>query len=299
MIRNQLQLFEPENVPILLEHNDKKYDQVWLLRSNDNDVDFVKIDSEKDNRFWAYHAGMFDGDGGVYFRNVNNLSVVLGLKDRKPVEELANLYKGLFKYATFKNKKHKPHYRVEFRGNKALHFLLKVCPYLIEDKQKTIDIIREYIPKYIPRKISAADRFFYIPGYFDAEGSFKIKKIQRRTPEKIYDNIGCVCKFTSTNLNVLEYLKKYISHYLKIPIEDLHICKTVKDRKKTRYDLYVNKFDNQHFFGNMFLDLLKIDRKVTHIKKLNHFRYVMFLMAKPFGNINFKDKNTRDKYYNA
>ena len=299
MIRNQLQLFSTENYPIKLKHKNKKFKEIWLMGSKSDDIDFAKIDLEKSNKFWAYHAGMFDGDGFVDMVSKKNIIAGLDLIDQQPVKELADIYKGIYKYMVYKNENHSPNYLVTFRGNKAIHFLLKICPYLIENKQYVIDILRNYIPNYTPRKISAKDRLEYLPGYFDAEGSFKLRLAESRQKDKIYKNVICVCKFTSTNLDVLNYLKKFISFYFKIPLEDLTIARAKNSNGRYKYDLLINKFDNQHYFGLCLLDELKIKRKKEHIEKLGLYRDVLAFIGKPFGNIDYRNPEERLKYYNA
>ena len=65
MIRKQLDLFET------------KYDV---------------INQKVDDSFWAYHAGMADGDGCFYEMSDTRLYYNLGLIDKNIIKEISDLY---------------------------------------------------------------------------------------------------------------------------------------------------------------------------------------------------------------
>ena len=60
------------------------------------DTKYTKIDDLVNESFWAYHAGMADGDGCITTgkeRKKEYLRYRLKLCDKNIIEEIANLYK--------------------------------------------------------------------------------------------------------------------------------------------------------------------------------------------------------------
>ena len=99
------------------------------------DTKYDLIDNKVDEFFWAYHAGMADGDGCFKF-NKKSLCYSLNLIDKNIIEEISSLYGTKLGIV----KKYKPHhtqaYSVTLSSKNAEHFYKKVYPYLIEKRDK-------------------------------------------------------------------------------------------------------------------------------------------------------------------
>ena len=116
MIRKQLDLFET------------KYDV---------------INQKVDDTFWAYHAGMADGDGCFYEISDTRPYYSLGLIDKNIIKEISDLY-GVKLCVEKRSKGHKKFYRSSLSGKNVRHFYSKVAPYLIEKNKKVKELCRKH-----------------------------------------------------------------------------------------------------------------------------------------------------------
>ena len=85
------------------------------------DTKYDLIDNKVDEFFWAYHAGMADGDGCFY--NKKDLRYQIGLIDKNIIKELADLYQLKVVKPKGKNKKHKQLYRVSLCTKNDIYYL--------------------------------------------------------------------------------------------------------------------------------------------------------------------------------
>ena len=82
------------------------------------------IDDQVSESFWAYHAGMADGDGSFKTHRGKNPYYQLGLIDKNIIKELANLYDVKIGKCKKGKKKHKQKYVVSVCG-KNINILYK------------------------------------------------------------------------------------------------------------------------------------------------------------------------------
>ena len=84
---------------IQIPSKDAKFSSVWKLRENNiNNIkhtNFKELDKLLNNNihnvprsFWAYHAGMADGDGSLAYKKDGGIVYKLQLCDLEPISEL-------------------------------------------------------------------------------------------------------------------------------------------------------------------------------------------------------------------
>ena len=112
---------------------------------------YTRIDARMDQvtGFWAYHAGMADGDGSFKTTKGKNPYYQLSLIDKNIIKELANLYDVKLGKVKKKKKKHKQQYIVSICGDNFKHFIQRIYPSLIEKRYVVKKIMKEHNIKRI------------------------------------------------------------------------------------------------------------------------------------------------------
>lgn len=253
------------------------------------------IDKEIDSGFWAYHAGLADGDGCFQvLKNTKNLTYKLKLCDLAPVKALADVYGSSISKTIHSNEKWNDNYVTRITGDRAYHFFKKVCPYLSEKKKHVTKLINLKFKNYHPEKIPMNNanlgiHIYYIAGFFDAEGSVKcrLKTLKRLTkkgnPIKI---MNVVCKMTNTDLTVLKKIQTFITSYpFPYNKKQMPIYSTLPKKNRVKGEAVKIKYDLHILDGKemLFMALIEpaimIPRKIEAIKKLK----LLFAVDKMIG----------------
>jgi hypothetical protein len=291
---------------IQIPSKDVKYSSVWKLRENNinniNHNNFKELDQLLNNNihnvprsFWAYHAGMADGDGALAHREDGGIFYKLQLCDLEPIMEIGEFYDVKVKKYIYKNPNWNDSFEVTIHGYKALHFLKMTAPYMKEKKLETIDIVRLKEPRYNPCKINLTDCINWLSGYMDAEGSFKIKQ-QYDYRRKNYYSV-CAVGFHSTDKRIINYVENLLKFLLKND-DAIKIYTFIKNRKKIKYSIIVSYQDVQLKLGEILKPNMRLKRKIIHINKLNNMCIVKMKFKKKFGTIDFNNPEHLKQYNN-
>ena len=143
------------------------------------------IDQSVHPQFWAYHAGMADGDGS-FKKTKSSIMYTLSLIDRNIVKELSDLYNVKLCKAKKKKPKHNQRYVVNLCGNNAKHFYKKVYPHLIEERDKVKKQAKAIGLKIVKESVSLNDKLCWLAGYFDAEGCASMQTNYDKKVNKYY-----------------------------------------------------------------------------------------------------------------
>ena len=152
------------------------------------------------------------------------LEVGIKLKDREPIQELADIYGASISRKDYKNDNWAPSYVIKISGKRALHFLRLICPYMTEKRKKATQVINHFDPNYHPPKISMNFRknsdllnfhMGMIGGFFDTEGSVGLKvATQKYKTKKSGDKHAYFLRtwvnFSNTDLRPLRKIKKIL-----------------------------------------------------------------------------------------
>ena len=172
--------------------------------------------------YWAY---AIDGDGWISTAGKKNKKFTVGitLKDREPIQELADIYGTSISRIDHQNKNWKPLYTTQLYGKRALHFLRFICPYMTEKRKKATQCINRINPNYHPPKIHMdfkknSDLITYhmgmIGGFFDTEGSVGMKVGYQKYKTKLGDKVSKFRRtwvhFTNTDLRPIRKIKKIL-----------------------------------------------------------------------------------------
>lgn len=291
---------------IQIPSKDKKLSSAWKLRENNiNNIkrnNYKELDKLLNNNihnvprsFWAYHAGMTDGDGCIARAKNGQISYKLQLCDLEPISELAEFYDVLVKKCVFKNPNWNDSFEVTIHGYKAIHFFKMIAPYMKEKKLETINIIRSKEPRYNPCKINLTDCINWLSGYMDAEGTFKVKQRYDKTRKKYYPL--CAVGFFSTNKRIIDYVENLLKFLLKND-DAIKIYPSIKNRKKIKYNLLISYQDVQLKLGEILKPNMRLKRKIIHINKLNNMCIVKMKFKKKFGTIDFNNPEHLKQYNN-
>tara|TARA_R110000824_G_scaffold15372_3_gene64725 strand:- start:2538 stop:3437 length:900 start_codon:yes stop_codon:yes gene_type:complete len=291
---------------IQIPSKDKKLSSAWKLRENNiNNIkrnNYKELDKLLNNNihnvprsFWAYHAGMTDGDGCIARAKNGQISYKLQLCDLEPISELAEFYDVLVKKCVFKNPNWNDSFEVTIHGYKAIHFFKMIAPYMKEKKLETINIIRSKEPRYNPCKINLTDCINWLSGYMDAEGTFKVKQNYDKTRKKYYPL--CAVGFFSTNKRIIDYVENLLKFLLKND-DAIKIYPSIKNRKKIKYNLLISYQDVQLKLGEILKPNMRLKRKIIHINKLNNMCIVKMKFKKKFGTIDFNNPEHLKQYNN-
>ena len=173
--------------------------------------------------YWAY---AIDGDGWIYVfkKKYIKFEVGISLKDREPIQELADIYGTSISVIEYQNKNWESSYKIALYGKRVLHFLRLICPYMTEKRKKVTECINIFDPNYHPPKISMNFRknpdllkshMGMVGGFFDTEGSVGIriqkqKYMTKKLGERIYTWLNPWVKFDNTDIRPLRKLKKLL-----------------------------------------------------------------------------------------
>ena len=126
------------------------------------DTKHTRMDDLVDESFWAYHAGMADGDGCI----TSDFTYSLNLVDRNVIEEIANLYKVSITKVIRRKKCHQQMYRCSLYSNNAKHFISRIAPYLIEKRKSTAELCKKFNVEIEEPSTDPNLRFAWLAGYF-------------------------------------------------------------------------------------------------------------------------------------
>jgi hypothetical protein len=265
------------------------------------DTKYDLIDNKVDEFFWAYHAGMADGDGCFKIKG-KSLCYQLSLIDKNIVKELTDLYGTKLGIV----KKIKPHhsqaYIMSLTSNNAEHFFKKVYPYLIEKRNKVKKQAESVGLELTKKLVSRDQKFCWLAGYFDAEGCVSMDN----SFDKRSNNYGfkIQLRFTSTDLKVNRYVRRFLNSFLSIKDKKdcaVLIAKT-KWKKRTGsekdcWDVFLRKAVKVFIFGKVMLPFIKVQRKIDKFKRIMDYAKFCARMEWQFGRFNFKTNNKMRKNY--
>ena len=235
--------------------------------------------------YWAY---AIDGDGWIYVFKKKYIKFEVGimLKDREPIQELADIYGVSFSRKEYSDDNWKPTYLIRICGKRARHFLRLICPYMTEKRKKATQVINMFDPNYHPPKISMNFRknpnlleshMGMVGGFFDTEGSVGIriqkqKYMTKKLGERIYTFLNPWVKFDNTDIRPLRKLKKLLETWPFTFKPTLYANKAFKQTKsngenvKASYTLQIPQ--PQHLlFMKMFSPWILITRKREYADK--------------------------------
>ena len=261
MIRKQLDLFET------------KYDV---------------INQKVDDSFWAYHAGMADGDG--CFIGKNKIYYCLGLIDKNIIKEISDLY-NVKLCVEKRGKGYQKFYRASLSSKNGRHFYSKVAPYLIEKNKKVRDICKRHKIKIDDVKpISLTQRLNWLCGYFDAEGHVAMRIVRNEKHDTHTFNFKL--RFTSCSKFTLRYVRHLLNAVFnrngKKSIASLYKKSDKRKNRKQCYDLEVRQAQKIHLFARIFHPNIKVKRKKDKFKKICNYSDICAHLKWTFGKINFK-----------
>ena len=265
------------------------------------DTKYDLIDNKVDEFFWAYHAGMADGDGSFKF-NKKSLCYQLSLIDKNIIKEISSLYgTKLGKVKRYKSH-HKQSYVVSLNAKNAEHFYQKVYPYLIEKRDKIKKQAATVGLKLTKKPVSLDQKFCWLAGYFDAEGCVSMDKRLDKRSNKY--NFKIQLRFTSTDLKVNRYVRKFLNSVLSVNNEkDCAIIKAKTKWKNRPYnekdcwDVKVRQAVKVFIFGKVMLPLIKVQRKIDKFEKIMNYAKFCAHMKWQFGRFHFKTNERMRKNY--
>ena len=252
------------------------------------------IDQSVHPQFWAYHAGMADGDGSFQIRRKSNsIYYVLSLIDKNIVKELADLYGVNICKPKNKKSNHKQKYIVNLCSSNAKHFYNKVYPYLIEKRDQVEKQAKMAGLKLESKTKNINYKLCWLAGYFDAEGSVSMQKMYDKKTKNYYFKFRL--RFTSTDLKVNRYVRRLLNTIFnrngKKPMANL--VKKTKWKKrpyneKDCWDVSVSQAAKVHLFSKVFLPTIKCKRKKEKFKRIIDYAKFCAHMRWTFGSHNFK-----------
>tara|TARA_R100000005_G_C4938971_1_gene164433 strand:- start:40 stop:912 length:873 start_codon:yes stop_codon:yes gene_type:complete len=265
------------------------------------------IDKAVEEEFWAYHAGMADGDG--HFRIIkrdNSFSYSLELVDKNVVEELSSLYGVTLSVRDPKKSKRKDRfvvkrqksYYVHLCGQNAIHFIQKIYPYMIEKRRVVENIAKIKKFNLNKFKVHQGAMFYWLAGYFDAEGSIIFNHKAYIKDKKTY-GMRIALRWVTTDYKVARYVRKLTNRWFSKKSDKpvVTISKSTKNRKKPLYAVVMSKTIKIFVFGKVFKDIIKIKRKQDKFSKLIDYGNFCAKYKFKFGKVNFaKDKKRRDRW---
>ena len=262
------------------------------------DTKHTRMDDLVDESFWAYHAGMADGDGCI----TSDFTYSLNLVDKNVIEEIANLYKVSITKVKRKNKRHQQMYRCSLYSNNAKHFISRIAPYLIEKRKFTAELCKKFNVEIEKPSTDPNLRFAWLAGYFDAEGHVRMRNnYDERSKNYCFD---IRLRFTSTNILVLRFIRRLINKYFNSngekSIINLFSKGAIRGNRKKGWDLEISQTAKVHLFAKVFEQMVKIKRKKKTFKRIIDYARFCAWQKWQFGRINFK-KNTelRERWLKA
>ena len=240
--------------------------------------------------YWAY---AIDGDGWIYKCNKKRkFEVGIKLKDREPVQELADIYGTSISRIDYLNQDWAPSYLVQIYGKRALHFVRLICPYMTEKRKKATQLINMFDPTYHPPKISMNFRknsellnfhMGMIGGFFDTEGSVGLKvgtskHKTKKLGDRFYNFIRRWVDFTNTDLRPLRKIKKILETwpFTFKPTIYMHKNKNVDKVGKPSKIKYILQIPSAEelLFMKMFAPWILITRKREYAEKFERKKQI-------------------------
>ena len=244
--------------------------------------------------YWAY---AIDGDGCIS-KTVKRIEVIIPLKDREPVQQLADIYGASISFIEYPEENWEPTYKTALYGQRALHFLRLICPYMTEKRKKATQVINMFDPNYHPPKISMNFKknpnLLYphmgmVAGFFDTEGSVGIriresKKQTKKFGERIYARLDPWLDFTNSDTRPLRKIKKILETWPftfnpVLRVEKKGVLKKNGEKCKTTYKLIIS--NHQHLlFMKMFSPWILITRKRDYADKFERKKQIYEMCKK-------------------
>ena len=265
------------------------------------DTKYDLIDNKVDEFFWAYHAGMADGDGCFKF-NKKSLCYSLNLIDKNIIEEISSLYGTKLGIV----KKYKPHhtqaYSVTLSSKNAEHFYKKVYPYLIEKRDKVKKQAATVGLELTKKPVSLDQKFCWLAGYFDAEGCVSMDNHFDKRSNNYSFKIQL--RFTSTDLKVNRYVRRFLNSVLSV--KDQKDCAVLIPKTKWKkrigsekdcWDVFIRKAVKIFIFGKVMLPLIKVQRKIDKFQRIMDYAKFCARMKWQFGHFYFKTNDRMRKNY--
>jgi hypothetical protein len=239
--------------------------------------------------YWAY---AIDGDGHIRKRG-KKLEVIIPLKDREPIQQLADIYGTSISFIEYPNDENwEPTYTTSLAGKRALHFLRLICPYMTEKRKKATQFINMFDPDYRPPKITMDFRkhpelisphIGMVVGFFDTEGSVGIaiketKYMTKKFGERIYASLNPWLDFTNTDLRPLRKIKKILETWpfnfnSVLRVKSSGNLKKNGEKCKPKYALTISQ--HQHLlFMKMFSPWILITRKRDYADKFERKKQI-------------------------
>ena len=248
--------------------------------------------------YWAY---AIDGDGWISMSSGsrNGFEVGIKLKDREPIQELADIYGISISRIDYLDDNWESTYVTKISGKRALHFLRLICPYMTEKREKATRLINHFDPDYHPPKISMNFRknpnliephIGMIAGFFDTEGSvgMRVREKKQKTKkfgERIYAWLDPWINFTNTDMRPLRKIKKILETW---PFNFTPVLYTFKHSKvrlnngnppKIYHRLIISP--SQHLlFMKMFSPWIMIKRKREYADKFERKKQIYEMCKK-------------------
>tara|TARA_Y100000310_G_C20581686_1_gene763328 strand:+ start:208 stop:1110 length:903 start_codon:yes stop_codon:yes gene_type:complete len=236
--------------------------------------------------YWAY---AIDGDGTF---NLRRKCVAIFLKDREPIQQLADIYGTSISRIEFSTENWAPIYITQLFNKRALHFSRLICPHMTEKRKKATQFINMFDPNYHPPKISMDFRknpdlidshIGMIAGFFDTEGSVGIrieerKSMTKKFGERIYTSLNPWVEFSNTDMRPLRKIKKILETW---PFKFKPALYSNKSRNinkvgkynKTKYTLGIAKGEHL-LFMKMFYPWILITRKRDYAGKFERKKQI-------------------------
>ena len=231
--------------------------------------------------YWAY---AIDGDGCIN-RHVKRIRVIMSLKDREPIQQLADIYGTSIYFTEYPEENWEPTYKTQLYGRRAIHFLRLICPYMTEKRKKATECINIFDSNYHPPKISMNFRqnpnlidphIGMVVGLFDTEGSVGIKareykRITKKFGERFYTSLFPWIDFSSTDTRPLRKIKKILetspfNFNSVLRVKRKGILKKNGEEGKILYALTISP--HQHLlFMKIFSPWILITRKRNYAEK--------------------------------
>ena len=244
--------------------------------------------------YWAY---AIDGDGCIS-KTVKQIGVIIPLKDREPVQQLADIYGTSISFIEYPEENWEPTYKTSLCGKRALHFLRLICPYMTEKRKKATECINISDPNYHPPKISMNFRqnpdlinphIGMVAGFFDTEGSVGIriresKKQTKKFGERIYTRLDPWLDFTNSDTRPLRKIKKILGTWpfnfnSVLRVKKKESLKKNGEKYKTVYVLVISQ--HQHLlFMKMFFPWILITRKREYADKFERKKQIYEICKK-------------------
>ena len=238
--------------------------------------------------YWAY---AIDGDGCIS-KTVKQIGVIIPLKDREPVQQLADIYGTSISFIEYPEENWEPTYKTSLSGKRALHFLRLICPYMTEKRKKAPECINISAPNYHPPKISMNFRqnpdlinphIGMVAGFFDTEGSVGIrirdsKKQTKKFGDRIYARLDPWLDFTNSDTRPLRKIKKILGTWpfnfnSVLRVKKKESLKKNGEKYKTVYVLVISQ--HQHLlFMKMFFPWILITRKREYADKFERKKQI-------------------------